>query len=306
MKKIDVAFELPLEVKQANQKQWESLREHPTVVAFKQKYDVDEAFLKTHQGRLSNIINYQKLCIGCSGLFACRQVTTGHVLDAKVEDGVFEHTISYCHYYQEKQDAIKHLDQFIYNDLPESMATIALDDLDLSKETDQYLLTVNACYQWLANPKSKAGFLYGTPGIGKTYLLAAVANQCAKSNMSVAFVHVPTFIAKAKASFDDIDDRFFRLKQEIMMADVCFFDDTGAEVVTPWSRDELLLPIFNARLHENLPTWFSSNEDEKSLLRHYEITAKGEKQPVKAIRIMERIQALATPMYLDGKNRRRE
>jgi len=76
--------------------------------------------------------------------------------------------------------------------------------------------------------------------------------------------------------------------------------------VTSWVRDEVLLTILNDRLEHKRPTWFSSNEDFKTLRQHYTYNQKGEKEEMKAIRIMERISALAVERKLSGTNRRKE
>ncbi len=87
-------------------------------------------------------------------------------------------------------------------------------------------------------------------------------------------------------------------------ADFAVFDDIGAESVTSWLRDEVLLPIFNERMDRQKLTWFTSNENFSSLENHYMYNQKSDKEELKAVRIMERIKALSKEMKITGKNRR--
>ena len=76
-------------------------------------------------------------------------------------------------------------------------------------------------------------------------------------------------------------------------ADFAVFDDIGAESVTSWLRDEVLLPIFNERMDRQKLTWFTSNENFSSLENHYMYNQKSDKEELKAVRIMERIKSLS-------------
>ena len=82
------------------------------------------------------------------------------------------------------------------------------------------------------------------------------------------------------------------------------FDDIGAESVTSWLRDEILLPVFNQRMEQRRTTWFTSNESFVSLENHYMYNQKSEKEELKAVRIMERIKTLSKELKITGKNRR--
>ncbi|MGB2991100.1 MAG: primosomal protein DnaI, partial [Paenisporosarcina sp.] len=55
---------------------------------------------------------------------------------------------------------------------------------------------------------------------------------------------------------------------------------------------------------ENLPTFITSNFDYDGLEEHLAYSSKGERELVKAARIMERIRSITIPMRLSGKNRR--
>ncbi|BCE09698.1 hypothetical protein RSC2_01494 [Bacillus paralicheniformis] len=66
----------------------------------------------------------------------------------------------------------------------------------------------------------------------------------------------------------------------------------------------MLGAILQHRMSHQLPTFFSSNFDPDELKHHFTYSQRGEKEEVKAARLMERVLYLATPVRLDGKNRR--
>lgn len=81
-------------------------------------------------------------------------------------------------------------------------------------------------------------------------------------------------------------------------------DDFGAETMSNWVRDEVLGAILQYRMAEQLPTFFTSNLGFNELTQHLALTQRGERDVVKAARIMERIKVIADPIVLDGDNRR--
>jgi primosomal protein DnaI len=150
--------------------------------------------------------------------------------------------------------------------------------------------------------KQKGLYLYGKFGVGKTYLLGAIANELAKKQISSLIVYVPDFFRELKSSISDntLNDKIDMAKK----APVLMLDDLGAESMSSWSRDELLGPILQFRMLENLPTFFTSNFNFIELQNHLTFSQRGEKEEVKAARVMERIKYLAEPQQLNGKNLR--
>jgi len=63
--------------------------------------------------------------------------------------------------------------------------------------------------------------------------------------------------------------------------------------------------ILEYRMQEELPTCFSSNFSMQELQDGYlTISQKGDEEPVKAQRIMQRVRYLATEIEMVGQNRR--
>ncbi|HEY4554597.1 MAG TPA: primosomal protein DnaI [Bacillaceae bacterium] len=148
----------------------------------------------------------------------------------------------------------------------------------------------------------KALYLYGSFGIGKSYLLGAIANQLAEKEISSLIVYVPEFLREMKQSLGDhsLNEKLEAVKN----APVLMLDDIGAEAMSSWTRDEILGSIMQFRMHEQLPTFFTSNFDYDGLEHHLTYTQRGEEEKIKAARLMERIRYLSIPVMLDGPNRR--
>lgn len=304
MKQVSLQFELDDEMKKQRRQMFEALLTQPEITAFKEKYNISDADIEPYAQRYQRWLVNIRLCNGCEGLHMCRQNDRGLILDMVVDNGILMQEVRKCDYLTAEEQQRAHLKKFIISDMPDHWAQLSLASLDLDNESDEYLLTVTQMASWVRSPLEKGYYVYGLPGVGKTYLVACVANMMAKNGKTVAFVHVPTLMQRLKSYLDNRDE-FENVIGKMKSADIAIFDDIGAESVTSWVRDELLLPILNDRAERKKTTWFTSNEDLKSLKNHYMYNQKGEKEEMNAIRILERIEALAVPMHLRGNNRRK-
>ncbi|MBA5711815.1 primosomal protein DnaI [Bacillus velezensis] len=151
--------------------------------------------------------------------------------------------------------------------------------------------------------KGKGLYLYGKFGIGKTFILAAIANELAEKEYSSMIVYVPEFVRELKNS---LQDQSLEAKLNMVKTTpVLMLDDIGAESMTSWVRDEVIGTVLQHRMSQQRPTFFSSNFSPDELKHHFTYSQRGEKEEVKAARLMERILYLASPVRLDGENRRR-
>lgn len=153
-----------------------------------------------------------------------------------------------------------------------------------------------------AGKKAKGLYLYGKFGVGKSFLLGAIANELAKKQISSMIVYVPELLREMKSSIADstLNEKIEALKKEPIL----MLDDIGAEAVSSWTRDEVLGPILQFRMLESLPTFFTSNFNFQELEHHLTYSQRGEEEKMKARRIMERIRTLSDPVLVDGPNRR--
>jgi primosomal protein DnaI len=146
----------------------------------------------------------------------------------------------------------------------------------------------------------KGLYLNGNFGSGKTYLIAAMFNELAKKDVQSAIIYWPEFLRSLKASFTDNFSEKFEYIQKIPLL---LIDDIGAENTTAWGRDEILGPILQYRMQEQLPTFFTSNLGMNDLEKHFSVS-NGTVDMVKARRIIERINQLTVGKEMISKNRR--
>lgn len=193
----------------------------------------------------------------------------------------------------------KHLELI---DLPKNLRSVKLSNLDISDErSDVMILIRQFLNSYKENNHQKGLYLSGNFGVGKTYMLAGLANSIAATNKNVIFLHVPTFIASLSSHFED--NSLNKEIKRVSECDVLILDDIGAETLSQWSRDDVLGVILQARMDNVLPTFFSSNLDMDKLEKHFAET-KNAVDSVKAARLMQRVRFLAKEVIVSGENRR--
>lgn len=147
-------------------------------------------------------------------------------------------------------------------------------------------------------------YLAGDFGVGKTYLLAAIASELVHKDHNVLLVHFPTFAVQMKNAIGD--NSVLERVHKIQAVPILMLDDLGADALSSWIRDEVLGVILQYRMQEKLPTFFSSNFTMHDLKLHLSVNQRGDQEPIKAARIMERIRFLAREVIVAGPNRRFE
>lgn len=200
-----------------------------------------------------------------------------------------------------KQAEISLLKRVSIIGLPKELKKIDLynpGDVQITNQS-QYQL-IEAINQFIQSPMTQKGlYIYGDFGVGKSYLMAAMANELARRNISTSVIHYPTFVSGL-----DFDNSKMWLK-EIKEAQVLVLDDIGAELNNSWLRDSILQVILQHRMQNNSPTFFTSNLTMKELEHHLAET-KNVEEIWPARRVMERVKYLATEIRLEGVNRRHE
>lgn len=201
---------------------------------------------------------------------------------------------------QRKLEAIKNRVQLV--NLPSSYRHITADDLDFEDEHRfEVYEALNQVIEGIGQDK-KGLYLYGTFGIGKTYLMAYLAHRLSiVHQLTTVLLHYPTFVVDIKNAIKDgsVKERIDDLKT----AQVLILDDIGAEQHSSWVRDDVLQVILQYRMQENLPTFFTSNFSFADLEGHFAAGRKGD-ETWQAKRVMERIRYLAKEMRIKGVNRR--
>lgn len=200
----------------------------------------------------------------------------------------------------DKEKAIKKRLELI--NLPGKLREVDLKYVDYDNDNRGIILAIaDFVKEYRVNPHARGLYLCGDFGVGKTYLMAGMANLLAEEGHKVVFLHMPTFISSLNGHIKNNSVR--EEIERIENADVLILDDIGAETLSAWSRDNVLSVILQARMDNALPTFFTSNLVMKGLQQHFaEIRTSSD--PVKAARLMQRIQVLAKEVVVGGKNRR--
>ncbi|HFI0235492.1 TPA: primosomal protein DnaI [Streptococcus suis] len=199
-----------------------------------------------------------------------------------------------------KLEAIKNRIQLI--NMPASLKNVTIADLDRQDENRVGIMLAISDFVKRVGQDNKGIYLYGTFGIGKSYLMAYLANLLSKTHLlSTTMLHYPTFVVDIKNAIKDgsVKERI----DEVKTAQVLVLDDIGAEQHSSWIRDDVLQVILQYRMQENLPTFFTSNFSFEDLERHFSAGKSGD-ETWQAKRVMERIRFLAQEMHLQGVNRR--
>lgn len=287
------------------EKQKNNLLANPEIKEFLQKNDglVTKEMIDNGLMALYEFSNEQKDCSKCENLGKCVNTFKGYVPELTVKKHSLHLVYHECHNKQMEQEKRK-LSQYIQSMyIPKDILEANFDNIELTNDNLEALQQFVAFIQTYGeNPNQKGIYLHGEFGVGKSYFLGALANKLAEEKIQTMIVFVPDLFRELKSAIGDntLNEKIDKIKK----VPVLMMDDIGSESMSSWTRDEILGPILQHRMLEKLPTFFTSNFNLEQLEHHLAFSQRGEEEPVKAKRIMERIRTLSVPIQLKGKNRR--
>lgn len=282
--------------------------EHPSVQKFLRENDqiVTKEMVERSLTELNEYISQSTGCCGANSSEGCTNLLKGFVPELYIVRDNIEIKYEPCkrrliedeHRVTAQMISSMHMPKDV---LKATLQDLAIDDVyrvDIANNAADF---VNHVRKTGELPK-KGFYLYGKFGVGKSFVLGAIANELATLKIPTVVVFVPEFLREMKSSIQDqsLDGKIDYVKK----APVLMLDDIGAETMTAWTRDEILATILHYRMSEQLPTFITSNFDYKGLEHHLAQTSRGDVEVVKAARIMERIKAVTEPIQMDGVNRR--
>lgn len=277
-----------------------------------------QAFLTAHQNELSKdavelslpklfeYISQAHTCCGCDHTNGCTNYLKGFVPRLEIVRGSIDLEYARCEQ-KIREDERRDVANMISSmHMPKGVLKATLSDLVLDNRSRLEIMNLAADFvQHIRDtgdlPK-KGFYLYGEFGVGKSFVLGAIANELASMKIQSVVVFVPEFLREMKNAISDnsLQEKIDYVKR----APVLMLDDLGAETLTSWTRDEILGTILHYRMAEELPTFITSNFDYDGLEHHLASSQKGDYEVVKAARMMERIKAVTIPIQMGGSNRR--
>ena len=264
--------------------------------------DVGSDILIKYTASIEDAIIEKNNCKNCSSLKNCLNTLKGHIYTAIKDGNNLNFSYIPCDKLIKEESTYAYKKNITCFDLPKEISEASFSKAyrDDNKRLPIFKYFKEFMDSYLKDKKGKGLYLSGSFGSGKTYLIAALFNELAKKDINSALVYYPELLRSLKSSFgSDYEEKFDFIKRVPLL----LLDDIGAENTTSWSRDEVLGPILQYRMEEELPTFFTSNLTLEELEKTLSTTNNGIEK-VKAKRIIERIKQLTVPLELISKNRR--
>ena len=227
----------------------------------------------------------------------------GFIFTPYVVDGELNFTYKASKAKKEELDEVEYVKNGYKFEVSKQIRNAKMSDIytDDKNRIELIKWVTNFIKEYKKGNTTKGLYLSGNFGSGKSYIVSACINELVKDGYSAAMIYYPEFLRSLKSSFStDFDEQYDYARK----SDLLLFDDIGAENMTSWSRDEILGPIIQYRMENNLATFFTSNLSLEELEIHLS-EGKNSVEKVKAKRIIERIKYLTSELKLISKNQRK-
>lgn len=275
----------------------EDLSNDPYLRNFFIDNDLSSDQIENELTRLMSFKIENEHCLDCQGLQHCKQDSLGLRPMLIFENGkmkTYYHECNFMKFLNQSRKKDELIDAMF---MPKMILKANLDDYELNtesrKEIYNYMIRFAKLYP--AGEKMLGMYLHGEYQRGKTYTLAALANEMTKVGFSVVLAYYPDLVRELKSSIGN--NTLESLIQKLKQVDLLMLDDIGGESQSAWVRDEVLGPILQYRLLDEKPTFFTSNLTIKDLaLNMTENTQKASQ--MKAMRIAARIKSLTKEFQL--------
>ena len=286
------------EVKTDLDLEYKNALKNPNFKEIVKRLNLSSDILKKYTSLIEESSKEYEHCKNCTGLFNCLNKMEGYCY-LPINIGGISFTYKPCKYKIAMIKKNSHLSSIKFFNTPDNIKSASLDDI---YKTDKNRFEVinwlmDFLDDFLEGRKCKGLYLHGNFGCGKTYLIAALFNELARKNYKSIIVFWPEFIRGA------FQDDFHLKYEQVKKIPLLLIDDIGAENLTAYNIDEILCPLLQYRMDNNLATFFTSNLNIKELEQHLSISKNGV-DIVKARRIISRVEQLTIDMELISKNLR--
>ncbi|USS86749.1 primosomal protein DnaI [Fructilactobacillus cliffordii] len=285
------------------QKLLQSVYADPDVQEFVQEHQEDLApqAVQKSASKLYEFVNEKKKMAAGQTTFA-----PGYAPQLVVNDHLIEVAYQPTKDFLRRQRDQRMKNNFVTVGMTPEIKRVNFEDYDPTPDQEEVIIDlINFIENYENDPQEhqKSVYLYGPFGVGKTFVMAAMAHRLSDHGVKTMLVHFPSFAVELKNA---IGDNTFKSKvDQVKKMPVLIIDDIGADSMSAWIRDDVLGVILEYRMQNQLSTFFTSNFSMDELAKeHLAVTARNEAEPLKAQRLMERIKFLARPVYLNGNNLR--
>lgn len=281
---------------------------HPEIQKLLSDYnlEVTEDFINQNLSTFYEYINQSHTCCGAQGTGHCTNNLNGFIPTISVRNQGIELNYIPC---QEKiiEDEQREVQRMLKSfHMSPDVLNASLENMDMNTKSRlqiaEFASDFISIYKATKELPRKGLYLHGLYGTGKTYILGALANEFIKLKIQTAIVFVPEFFRELKSSFED--GTYESKIDFIKKVPILMLDDLGAEANTEWTRDEVLSSILNYRMNNHLPLFVSSNLNFEELGRFYSRITKGDIDPLKANRIVQRVITMTHDFELVGPSKR--
>ena len=263
------------------------------------KLDLSEDTLMKYTSKLEHTVCELKNCKNCKGLKFCKNEVKGYVNFPSKKDEVLIFSYTPCRF---KKEYDKYKSNTVFYEMPTSLMNARMKDIYVDDNARVELLKYIKSFM-KEFPNKKGIYLSGSFGSGKSYIINAVLNELSRKGYTSVSIYYPTLLKKLKDSFNNKNESFEHMFNELLNSDLLLIDDIGAENNTPWARDEVLGSILQSRMDNKKITFFTSNFTLQELESHLSETSSSTDK-IKARRIIERIKELTVPISLIGEDKR--
>ena len=243
-------------------------------------------------------------CLKCKNISSCKNKIPGYAYLPKNDHGKLVFTYKECIKKTKEENKNKYKKNIYLVDIPKQIELANIKDIykDDKNRHDTIKYIINFLTEYKKGNINKGLYLHGNFGCGKTYLVSALFNELAISNVKSAIIYYPEFLRNLKSlmySGNLLEEKLTKIKKVPLL----LLDDIGAETISSWNRDEILGSLLQYRMDEKLPTFFTSNLNINELEKHLS-TEKNKIDEVKAKRIIERIKHLTIDIEMLSANLR--
>lgn len=181
--------------------------------------------------------------------------------------------------------------------------SIADYEMDMNN-ANAYGYVVDFIENYRYGDKSKGIWLVGKFGIGKTYLMGAMATELSKRQVGVNFISASQLMNDMYETIraNSTDDSVQKQLGYLQKSEVLIIDDIGTEKITRNNIVDILYTIVKYRGEHNKPTFITSNLTKDQYYKAIYDTNAVNRMDI--ARYKEQLDVLTREVHMIGQNRR--